>query len=117
MALTREQMAARRERKVRPVMQQYAPVWLTNDDYRPREDSMVFDLIYDNPTYGWVQHRFKYDAFADVLYHMGIKRLSETEVLPIQEQEPFIPGEVATRVPIEPAFRLTPSIPNTPRGV
>lgn len=117
MALTREQMAARRERKVREVMQHLAPVWLVEDEYRPREDSLLFDLVYDSPTYGWVKHHFKYDAFNDVLYQMGIKKFGEEEVLPIQEQEPFIPGDVATRVPNEPHFRLAPPLPKTTRGV
>jgi hypothetical protein len=117
MTLTREEMAARRERKVRQAMQQFAPIWLVAEEYRPREDSLVFDLVYDSPVNGWVKHHFKYDSFNDVLYQMGVKKFTEEEVLPIQETEPVIAGDVATRVPNEPAFRLSPPLPKAPHGV
>jgi hypothetical protein len=110
MAIPREQMAAKRDTKVRAAMSQLAPIWLVNEEYRPNEDSLLFNLIYDNPVYGWVSERFKYDTYNDVLYHMGEQRLKEADVLSFQEKEPYLTGEVATRVPNEPAGRPSPPL-------
>jgi len=96
-------------------MRELAPIWLNNEEYRPREDSLLFNLVFENPVYGWVSERFKYDAFNDVLYHMGVRRIGEEEALSIQEQEPYLSAEVATRVPNSPAQRLSPPIPLAPR--
>lgn len=115
MPISRDTMRAKRDKKVRAAMGQWAPIWLVNEEYRPREDSLVFNLVYQHPIYSWVNHRFKYDGFNDVLYHMGEKRLREEETLSLQEQEPFIPGEISTRVPNEPAARPSPPLPG-PRG-
>jgi hypothetical protein len=112
MAYTHEQMRIRRERKVRDAMGQWAPIWLVHEEFRPREDSLVFNLVYQHPIYGWVNHRFKHDAFNDVLYHMGQKQIKEEETLQLQEQDPYIFGEVSTRVPNDPAQRLSPPVPS-----
>ena len=114
MALNREQMAAKRDIKVRAAMSEMAPIWLQHDEYRPREDSLLFNLVYPNPLYGWVSERYKYDAYNDVLYHLGERRLKEEETLTLQEKEPYIAGEVASRVPNQPAQRLSPPLPSVP---
>ncbi len=111
MAYTLEQARIRRDNKIRTSLGQWAPIWLVHEEYRPHEDSLLFNLVYEHPIYGWVNHRLKYDTFNDVLYHMGQKRLSEDETLQLQEQDPHIFAEIATRVPNDPARRLTPPIP------
>ncbi len=105
MPISREAITAQREQKIRSTMAQWAPIWLVDEQFRPREDSLVFSLVYQHPVYGWVKHHFKYDGFNDVLYHMGEARLPEESALAVQEQEPYIPGEVSTRVPNAPAAR------------
>ena len=105
MAISRETINAQREKKIQGAMGQWAPLWLIGDQYRPREDGLVFSLAYQHPSYGWVKHHFKYDGFNDVLYHMGEERLTEDSALAIQEQEPYIAGEVSSRVPNAPAAR------------
>jgi hypothetical protein len=105
--LTRQQTSQKRDVKVRSAMGQYAPLWLVSEDYQPQRESLVFNLVYQHPIYGWVNHRFKYDGFNDVLYHLGERVVKEEDTLPIQEQEPFIHGEVATRVPNDPSHRLS----------
>ncbi len=105
MALSREAINAQRAAKIRGAMGQWAPIWLIDEEYRPREDGVVFSLAYQHPLYSWVRQHFKYDGFNDVLYHMGIERLTEERALAIQEQEPYIPGEVSSRVPNAPAAR------------
>ena|SRR5215475_10423902 len=116
MALTHERMREKRDHKVSLAMRDLAPIWLVNEEYRPREDSLVFNLVYLSPVDGWVSERFKYDAFNDVLYHMGVRKLSEEETLGLQEHDPFITAEVATRVPNSPAGRPSTPLTPTPSG-
>lgn len=113
---TREQSIARRDQKVREALQNAAPLWLINDDFRPVEESLIFDLVYLHSIYGWVQHRYKYDAFNDVLYHMGEMRLSETQTLTLQEQDPYFPGEISLAVPNNPQGRPSPPPPAPTRN-
>ena len=105
MSFTHDQMIARRNNKVRAVMKDLAPIWLANEEFRARDEALLFNLMYVHPHHGWVSERFKYDAFNDVLYHMGQRRLAEDEALKIQEKAPYVPGEVTTRVPNEPTGR------------
>src|SRR5260221_14328601 len=114
MALTEAQMRERRDKKVLTTMGERAPIWLINDQYRPREEGYVFKLVYANPVDGWVSERYKYDSYNDVLYHMGSRILSEEETLEFEQKDPFIPGEVATRVPNDPSQRLTPPLRTMP---
>ena len=111
MPISREEMIAKRDEKVLSALKELAPLWLLNEKYRPHEDALSFNLVYDSPVYGWVSHRYKYDGFNDVLYHLGERRLGEEEVLKVQEQEPYVGGEVATTVPNRPAARPSPPLP------
>ncbi|MEP7285325.1 MAG: hypothetical protein ABI947_06110 [Chloroflexota bacterium] len=114
MPFTQEHMRTKRDKKILVAMTEKAPIWLVSEEYRPREDGLLFNLVYADPVSGWVNERYKYDAFNDVLYHMGQRRLQEEETLVYQEQEPYISAEVATRVPNEPAYRPSPPLPATP---
>lgn len=114
MPYTQEQVAQQRDKRVRETLQELAPIWLVNDVFRPREDALIFNLVYQDPSYGWMNRRFKFDAFNDVLYHLGWRLLSEEETLAIQETEPFIAGEVALHVPNSPGFRNKSASANTP---
>ena len=102
---TRNEAQSRRDKKIRTAMGHIGPIWLLNDEYRPIEESCLYDLVFPNSVDGWVQCRYKYDAFNDVLYHMGERRLTETEALVIQETEPYFSGEMATAVPNQPRPR------------
>ena len=102
---SRNEAQSRRDRKVRTAMRQIGPMWLLNDEYRSIEESCVFDLVFPHSVYGWVQCHYRYDAFNDVLYHMGERRLTEAETLTVQEGEPYVAGEVATAVPNQPRPR------------
>jgi len=105
MPSTQEQIAAQRDAKVRQTLGELAPIWLVYEEFRPREDAIVFNLVYNDPSYGWMNRRFKYDGFNDVLYHMGWRLLSEAEQLEIVEKEPYIDGEVAVHVKNAPQYR------------
>jgi hypothetical protein len=116
MSISREDAMRNRDVKVRAALSHVAPIWKVSDEYRPNEESVLFNVVYVNPEYGWINQRFKYDAFNDVLYRMGEKRLSEAESLSIQEQEPYILGEVATRVPEAPSYRPIPPLQSGTKG-
>src|SRR5579864_2116234 len=102
---TRNEAQSRRDKKIRTAMGHIGPIWLLNDEYRPIEESCLYDLVFPNSVDGWVQCRYKYDAFNDVLYHMGERRLTETEALAIQDSAPYFSGEMATAVPNQPRPR------------
>lgn len=110
MAFSRQQLSEKRDKKLRSALEQWAPVWLVSEDYQPQRETLVFNVVYQHPIYGWVNQRFKYDGFNDVLYHLGERVLKEKDTLVLQEQEPHIPGEVATRVPNDPSRRLSPPL-------
>jgi len=40
-----------------------------------------------------------------VLYHMGERHISESEALIVQDQEPYLVGDIATAVPNQPLPR------------
>lgn len=106
MPTSRELITQRRDAKVHAAMSELAPVWLINEDFKPREDALIFSLVFNDPSYGWMSRRYKYDGFNDVLYHMGWRLLSEAEVLSLTEGTPYLEGDVAVHVPNAPGYRV-----------
>jgi hypothetical protein len=92
---TREQIAKLRDAKVKPHLNQYAPVWIKDEILIQEDDSLQFQAIFQHNLYGWVNRRYRYDGFNDVLYHKGQTLLTEDEALDIQEQDPYITAAVA----------------------
>jgi hypothetical protein len=91
-------MREARDAKVRTHLEQYAPVWLVRDEPQPEEESLLFDVVFLHPRHSWVNRRYRYDAFTDVLYYAGQIPISEELALTIQEQPPYIPAEVVNTV-------------------
>ena len=86
----------KRWEKVEPHLKQYAPVWLVEETLIPEDSSIQFHVLFEHHNYGWVNRRYKYDGFNDVLYHKGQTLVDEDDALEIVEaQEPFIDVEVA----------------------
>lgn len=79
-----------RDEKAKPHLSQYAPVWIINEKFIPEDDALQFGAVFQHNLYGWVNRRYRYDGFNDVLYHKGQVQLSEEEALEIQEQEPYL---------------------------
>ncbi len=90
-----EDLRQKRDLKAKPHLEQYAPVWLVDEKLIPREDSVQFNVVFQHNRYGWVNRRYRFDAFNNVLYQKGQTVLSEDEVLEIQEKEPYISREIA----------------------
>lgn len=99
-----DQALKRRNEKVRRAIN-VTPIWMVFDEFRAAEESFYFDLVYQHSMYGWIQQRFKYDAFNDVLYHFGQKQISEQHALEIQDTTPYIEGEFTIAVPVDPRPR------------
>jgi hypothetical protein len=85
----------KRDAKVETHLMQYAPVWIVDQNVSPSDETVLFDAVFQHNQYGWVRRRYRYDAFNDVLYYKGQLVLTESEVLAIQEQEPFLVPAVA----------------------
>ena len=89
-----KQIAALRDQKAQDHLAQYAPLWLTDEKPIPEEDAVQFTVIFLHPSYGWVSRRYRYDAFADVLYQKGQNRIDETVAIEIQSNTPFVSAPV-----------------------
>jgi len=105
MSFTPEQRKNRRYKKVQNLFSDLAPVWLMNDSYRSFRDSFFFNAVYCHSVHGWLNQRLRYDTFNDVLYRLGETRMSETEVLPLEEQAPYVSGNEVACIPNNPGNR------------
>jgi hypothetical protein len=85
----------KRNTKVESHLIQYAPVWIIDQNVSPSDETVLFDAVFQHNQYDWVRRRYRYDAYNDVLYYKGEVKLSESEVLAIQEQDPFLVSTVA----------------------
>ena len=83
----------KRDAKVKPHLEQYAPVWLIDEVVIAEDEAVQFNVIFQHNLYGWVSRRYRYDAFNDVLYYHGQRRLSEEDALAMQDEPPYIPAE------------------------
>ncbi len=81
--------------KVRPHLDQFAPVWLVSDVVLPADESVILNVMFQHPRYGWVNRRYKYDGFNNVLYYKGQVVVDEYTALAVQENEPFITTTVS----------------------
>jgi hypothetical protein len=84
-----------RDAKAIPHLEQYAPVWIIDEKVIEADEALQFHVVFFHHLYGWVNRRYRYDGFANVLYHKGQKTISEDEAVEIQEQEPYINPTVA----------------------
>jgi hypothetical protein len=91
-------MREARDTKVRVHLDQYAPVWMVRDTPQPDDESLLFDVVFYHPDQQWVNRRYRFDAFTDVLYNFGQILISEEVALAIQEQPPYISAEVVNTV-------------------
>jgi hypothetical protein len=80
-----------RDTKAIPHLQQYAPVWIIEETLIPEDSSIMFNILFQHNLYGWVNRRYKYDGFNDVLYQKGQTMVAEENALDIiEEKEPYI---------------------------
>lgn len=93
-----EHIRQQRDTKARPHLEQYAPVWLVDEVMLPQNDAVQFNVVFYHPRYGWVNRRYRYDSFNDVLYHKGQNIFSEEEALTLEQKVPYIKAETINTV-------------------
>lgn len=92
---TLEQVRQQRDAKTLPHLMQYAPVWIIDEQFIEADDSLQFNIVFQHSLYGWVNRRYRYDGFNNVLYHKGQTLLSEEEALVLTQSEPYIAGQIS----------------------
>jgi hypothetical protein len=93
--MNKAELIAKRDQKVIPHLQQYAPVWIVDEVIIEAEEAIQFNVIFRHNLYQWVNRRYRYDGFNDVLYHKGQQVVSEDDAVEIQERDPYISATVA----------------------
>lgn len=91
---TAQELLTRRDQKARQHLEQYAPVWLVDEKIIIEDEAVQFNVVFQHHLYGWVNRRYRYDSFNNVLYHKGQTTVNEDEAVDIQEEEPFISASV-----------------------
>lgn len=87
---SRDEILKKRDAKTKPHLEQYAPVWIVDQQFIDEDEAVQFNAVFQHNLYGWVSRRYRYDAFNDVLYHKGQTTLKEDAVYELQTQEPYI---------------------------
>ena len=82
---------SKRDTKAKPHLNQYAPVWLNEQQIVPDDEAVLFNVIFQHKDYGWVNRKYRYDGFNNVLYYRGQLSITEETAAEIQNQEPYIP--------------------------
>ncbi len=94
--MTDEQsLLQKRDAKAKPHLEQYAPVWMVEQKLILEDEAVQFNVVFQHSRYGWVNRRYRYDGFNDVLYYKGQIMVSEDEALTYEEKEPFVTATVA----------------------
>jgi hypothetical protein len=93
--MTRDALLKKRDAHVRQHLEQYAPVWLINNQILEVDQAVIFNVVFRHPEYGYVNRRYKYDGFNNVLYHKGQVVITEETALEVMEAEPFITVSVS----------------------
>lgn len=91
-------LLSKRDQKLAPHLNQYAPVWLTDEKIILAERAVQFNVVFEHSRYGWVTRRYRYDGFNDVLYHKGQTSIDEDQVAELESRLPFTQAAV-TNVP------------------
>jgi len=91
----KNELLKKRDAKTFSHLVQYAPVWIVDEQVNLQDEAVQFNVVFQHNQYGWVNRRYRFDAFNNVLYHKGQTAVSEEAMLEIQEQTPYIPVVVA----------------------
>lgn len=90
MTMKATQIRKQRDAKVEAHLVQYAPVWLVDEQILEDRDTVLFNVVFQHPAYGWVSRRYRYDAFNDVLHQRGQRTVEHAQLLAVQETDPYI---------------------------
>ncbi len=87
---TAESLRAKRDKKAKPHLSQYAPIWIVDERLLMEDESIQFNVVFHHAHHGWVNRRYRYDGFNDVLYQKGQTVIHEDDAVEITEHEPYI---------------------------
>jgi hypothetical protein len=91
-----QELLRKRDERVRGHLEQYAPVWLTAEKVLHADEAVLFNVVFQHNLYGWVNRRYRYDGFNDVLYHKGQTLVQdEAYIENLLQQPPYIDTTVA----------------------
>ena len=85
----------KRDTKAKPHLEQYAPVWIIEEKVIEEDEAVQFNVLFQHNLYGWVNRRYRFDAFNNVLYHKGQTNVDEDSALEVTlDNEPYLPATV-----------------------
>ena len=93
---TREELLAKRDARIKPHLEQYAPVWLVDEIVILEDEAVQFNVVFLHSVSGddmkpvWVNRRYRYDGFNNTVYHKGQTMLTEEAVVEMTASTPFI---------------------------
>ena len=87
-------LIAKRDQKAIPHLEQYAPVWIINEKIFEDVEAIQFNVLFQHGNHGWVNRRYRYDAFNNTLYHKGQTLMGEDDAVDYMEKEPYIEATV-----------------------
>ncbi len=90
-----DRLFTKRDAKVRAHLLQYAPVWIIDEKLIPSDESIQFNVLFQHNLYGWVNRRYLYDGFNDVLYYKGQTVADDDLVAEVTARDPYIATLVA----------------------
>lgn len=83
---TIDQLRARRDVKLAPVVRDFKPAWLVTVSETMSRLEIVFEIIYrPYAGRGWIRRRYRYDGEVDVLHLIGELEFSESELSKLPE--------------------------------
>ncbi len=87
-------LKAMRDKKALPHLEQYAPVWIIDEQVFAEEEAIQFNVLLQHKTHGWMSRRYRYDGFNNTLYHKGQTPVAEDEAVDYMEAAPYIEATV-----------------------
>lgn len=90
-----DELRQKRDKKALSHLEQYAPVWIVDEKVIEEDEAIQFNVIFRHNLYGWVNRRYRYDGFNDVLYHKGQRTVDEDEVAEVEQAQPYITRLIA----------------------
>ena len=83
---TIDQLRARRDVKLTPVVRDFKPAWLVTVSETMSRLEIVFEIIYrPYAGRGWIRRRYRYDGEVDVLHLIGELEFSECDLSKVPE--------------------------------
>lgn len=92
---TTQQLKEQRDQKAIPHLEQYAPLWIVDEQIMLEDQAIQFNVVFQHPVHGWVSRRYRFDGFNKVLYHKGQTPIHEDDALEISLNEPYLTTTIA----------------------